>query len=64
MNDKKWACFTLIYQSLFAYAIALMVYQFGSILVLKTAPTVWTFIAVVVKRKVAGWGIVRSGNAK
>ena len=48
MNDKKWACFTLIYQSLFAYAIALMVYQFGSILVLKTAPTVWTFIAGVV----------------
>ena len=48
MNDKKWACFTLIYQSLFAYAIALMVYQFGSILVLKTAPTVWTFIAGIV----------------
>ena len=30
MNSAKWTWFAIGYQCLFAYAIALMVYQFGS----------------------------------
>ena len=32
MNSAKWTWFAIAYQTLFAYAIALMIYQFGSIL--------------------------------
>ena len=31
MNSAKWTWFAIAYQTLFAYAIALMIYQFGSI---------------------------------
>ena len=31
MNNAKWTWFAIAYQCLFAYAIALMIYQFGSI---------------------------------
>ena len=31
MNSAKWTWFAIAYQTLFAYAISLMIYQFGSI---------------------------------
>ncbi len=31
MNNAKWTWFAIAYQTLFAYAIALMIYQFGSL---------------------------------
>ena len=30
MNSPKWTWFAIGYQTLFAYAVSLMVYQFGS----------------------------------
>ena len=30
MNDRKWTWFAILYQCLFAYAVALMINQFGS----------------------------------
>ena len=30
MNSAKWTWFAIGYQTLFAYAVSLMVYQFGS----------------------------------
>lgn len=32
MNNRRWLIFALLYQNLFAYCVALMVYQFGSVL--------------------------------
>ncbi len=32
MNSAKWTCFALAYQCIFAYAVALMIYQFGSLI--------------------------------
>ena len=32
MNSQKWTCFAIGYQCGFAYAIALMVNQFGALL--------------------------------
>lgn len=48
MGDKKWFRFAIIYQLVFSYTIALMVYQFGRILVLHESPDMWTAIAGVV----------------
>nr|WP_308551105.1 ferrous iron transport protein B [uncultured Peptostreptococcus sp.] len=48
MNSAKWTWFAIAYQLCFAYAIALMVYQFGNVLVMGAAPTIWTGVAVVV----------------
>lgn len=48
MNDAKWTWFAIIYQCLFAYSIAFMIFQFGSVLVLGKAPTVWTAVAGIV----------------
>ena len=31
MNSAKWTWFAIVYQCLFAYAISLMIYQFGSV---------------------------------
>lgn len=31
MNSAKWTCFAIGYQCVFAYAVALMIYQFGSL---------------------------------
>lgn len=30
MNNAKWTAFALAYQTFFAYAVSLMIYQFGS----------------------------------
>lgn len=48
MGDKKWFRFAMAYQMIFSYTISLMIYQFGRILVLHEAPTIWTAIAGVV----------------
>ena len=31
MNNAKWTAFAITYQCLFAYAVSLMIYQFGSV---------------------------------
>nr|WP_314279037.1 ferrous iron transport protein B [uncultured Peptostreptococcus sp.] len=48
MNSAKWTWFAVAYQLGFAYVIALIVYQFGNVLVLGAAPTIWTGIAGVI----------------
>lgn len=45
MKSAKWTWFAIAYQLLFAYAIAFMVFQFGSVLVLKQPVTIATGIA-------------------
>ena len=47
MNSAKWTWFTIAYQLGFAYAIALMVNQFGSVLFLGEPVGIWTVIAGV-----------------
>lgn len=32
MNSRKWTVFAIVYQNVFAYCVALMIYQFGSLL--------------------------------
>ncbi len=48
MKSAKWTWFAIIYQLVFAYAISLMVFQFGKVLVLKQPATIGTGVAVVV----------------
>lgn len=48
MHSARWTWFAIGYQMAFSYAIALMIFQFGSVLVLGTAPTFWTWVAVAV----------------
>ena len=45
MNSAKWTWTAIGYQILFSYVIALMIYQFGRVLVLGEAMTLWTYIA-------------------
>lgn len=47
MKSAKWTIFTMVYQTIFAYVIALIVFQLGSVLVLKTAFNAWTAVAIV-----------------
>ncbi|WP_101773673.1 ferrous iron transport protein B [Peptostreptococcus faecalis] len=47
MNDAKWTWFAIAYQIGFAYAVSMIVYQFGNVLYLKNAPTIWTGVAAV-----------------
>ena len=48
MNSAKWSWFTVAYQIGFAYAISLIVFQFGNVFVLHQAPTIWTAAAGLV----------------
>lgn len=48
MGSSKWFRFAVIYQILFSYTISFMLYQIGSVLVLKTAFNVATAIACVI----------------
>ena len=48
MKSGSWTAFALIYQMVFSYTIALMIFQFGSILFLGTGFTIWTAVALVV----------------
>lgn len=45
MKSFKWTVFALLYQTVFAYIICLIVYQFGKVLVLKEAINLGTYIA-------------------
>ena len=47
LNDRKWFWFAIIFQNVFAYAVSLMVYQIGS-LVLYGTFGFWTVVAFVV----------------
>lgn len=48
MNDKKWFWFTVGYQMLFSYTVALMIYQFGRVLVMHEPANFMTAIAIVI----------------
>ncbi len=47
MNSGKWTLFAILYQTIFAYAIALMIYQFG-LFALDGVVSLWTIIAFIV----------------
>ena len=47
LNDRKWFWFAIIFQNVFAYAVSLMVYQIGS-LVLYGTFGFWTVVSFVV----------------
>ncbi len=47
MNNGKWTAFAIAYQCIFAYAIALMIYQFGNLFVYGTFGC-GTVVAIVV----------------
>ena len=47
LNDRRWFWFAIIFQNVFAYAVSLMVYQIGS-LVLYGTLGFWTVVAFVV----------------
>ena len=46
MQSKKWFWFAILFQNLFAYAICLIVYQIGSLLMGGTFG-IWSLIALV-----------------
>ncbi|WP_180339354.1 hypothetical protein [Peptoniphilus catoniae] len=48
MNDKKWFTFAIVYQIVFSYTIAFMIYQFGRVLFEGGAVNGCTFGAVAV----------------
>lgn len=48
MHSTKWTWFALGYQLVFSYAVAFMVYQFGSVLVLGNPVSVGTVLAGIV----------------
>lgn len=47
LNDRKWFWFAILFQNVFAYAVSLMVYQIGS-LVLYGTFGFWTVVSFVV----------------
>ena len=47
MNDRKWFWFAILYQNLFAYAVSLIVYQLGGLVLGAVAFNVWTIVAAV-----------------
>lgn len=47
MNNGKWTAFAILYQTLFAYAVALMVYQFGMAITGQVDPIGLTFAVVI-----------------
>ena len=46
MQSRKWFWFAILFQNLFAYAVCLIVYQIGSLL-MGGAWTIWSIIAIV-----------------
>lgn len=47
LNDRKWFWFAILFQNVFAYAVSLMVYQIGSLVLCGTFGF-WTVVAFVV----------------
>ena len=48
MNNGKWTAFAITYQCLFAYAISLMIYQFGLLVTGATAGLNFLWLAIAV----------------
>ena len=48
MNDRKWFWFAIAFQNVFAYVIALMVNQFGMLILGEGSFGFWTVVAIVV----------------
>lgn len=50
MNSGKWTAFAIGYQCAFAYAVSLMIYQFGSLFTgtISGAQAIWLFFALLV----------------
>ena len=48
MHSKKYFWFALLFQNLFAYIIALMVYQIGGVIIGQVTFGVWTVIAIII----------------
>ena len=46
MQSRKWFWFAILFQNLFAYAVCLIIYQFGSLL-MGGAFTIWSLIAIL-----------------
>lgn len=47
MNNGKWTAFAIIYQCVFAYAVALIIYQIGNF-ILYGVFGIWTVVALIV----------------
>lgn len=48
MNNAKWTAFAITYQCVFAYAIALMIYQFGGLIAGEVGFGIGTIAAIIV----------------
>lgn len=46
MNNAKWTAFAIGYQSIFAYVVALMIYQIGGLILYGTM-SIWTIVAII-----------------
>ena len=47
LQSRKWFWFAILYQNLFAYAVSLIVYQLGGLVLGAVAFNVWTIVAAV-----------------
>ena len=47
LQSRKWFWFAILYQNLFAYAVSLIVYQLGGLVLGAVAFNVWTIVAPV-----------------
>ena len=47
LQSRKWFGFAILYQNLFAYAVSLIVYQLGGLVLGAVAFNVWTIVAAV-----------------
>ena len=48
MNNWRWTCFAIGYMMVFAYAVALMVYQFGGLITGEVSFGIGTIAAIIV----------------
>ena len=47
LQSRKWFWFAILYQNLFAYAVSLIVYQLGGLVLGAVVFNVWTIVAAV-----------------
>lgn len=47
LQSRKWFWFAILYQNLFSYAVSLIVYQLGGLVLGAVAFNVWTIVAAV-----------------
>lgn len=62
MNSAKWTLIAVAYQTLFAYAVSLLVYQFGSLIFDGASFGIWSVIAIAVA--IFGLWLLFRGNKK